>query len=306
MDHLLDGLISSAKQQKLNILNVVVRKDGKIIARHDFVPEKPQMLWSVSKAFTSMAVGIAEREGYLKLDDKVTDFFDRKRYLIPDDFNAITIHDLLCMGSGQDVCPVTKALNSGFVINDICDLFFNEPLAYRPGTHFVYSNANPYMLSRIILATTGHDLLDYLNERIFAPLGIEKPHWDKCPLGITKGFSGLMLCATDLSEFGQLILDKGKRNGSMLIPSSYIEKASHPQISTKDFNGDFATDDSHAGYGYYMWMDSYPGSFRMDGLNGQYVVMLPDKNAVVTYLSYQPENTLDILKLTWDTLVNKL
>ncbi|MFA7673264.1 MAG: serine hydrolase [Clostridia bacterium] len=306
MDHLLDKLIESAKQQKLNILNIAVRKDGKIIARHDFVPEKPQMLWSVSKTFTSMAVGIAESEGYLKLDDRVTDFFDSRRYAIPDDFKRISIHDLLCMGSGQGVCPVTKALDSGFVINDICDLFFNEPLVYEPGTHFVYSNANPYMLSRIILATTGYDLLDYLNERIFEPLGISRPHWDKCPLGITLGFSGLMLCATDLSKFGQLILDKGVFNGSELIPSSYIEKASHPQISTEDFRPVFATNDSQAGYGYYMWMNSYPGSFRMDGLNGQYVVILPDKNAVVTYLSYQPENTLDILKLTWDTLVNKL
>jgi CubicO group peptidase (beta-lactamase class C family) len=238
--------------------------------------------------------------------NKVTDFFDRKRYRIPDDFNAITIHDLLCMGSGQDVCPVTKALNSGSSINDICDLFFSEPLVYRPGTHFVYSNADPYILSRIILKTTGQDLLDYLNERIFAPLDIQKPHWDKCPLGITLGFSGLMLCATDLSKFGQLILDKGIFNGSALIPSSYIEKASHLKISTEDFHPFFATKDSQAGYGYYMWMNSYKGSFRMDGLNGQYVVMLPDKNAVVTYLSYQPEKTLDILKLTWDTLVDKL
>lgn len=199
-ENILNDLVLSVKKQNLQVLNVIVRQHGEIIARHDFHEEKPVLLWSVSKTFTSMAVGIAMNEGYFKIDDHLIDFFTN----------------------------------------------------------------------------------------------------------IPQGFSGLYLTATQLSRFGQLILDRGVWKGKQLIPSSYIEDAASIQIDTSDFNPYFATKDHHHGYGYQIWLNSYPNSYRMDGLYGQYVVILPDKDAVITYVSNEPENMTVVLELTWDTLIGKL
>jgi len=142
--------------------------------------------------------------------------------------------------------------------------------------------------------------------RLFEPLGIPEPRWDEDRFGVTHGFTNLYLNATDLSKVGQVLLDHGKWQGKQLLPAKYLEQASKKQISTENVNADWATDDSHAGYGYQMWMNAYPGSYRMDGYRGQYVVMLPDKNAVVTYLSDEDKDMLGVLSLTWKYLTDKL
>lgn len=306
-NNMLDDLIKCVKNKNLHVLNVIVRQDGDIIAKHDFEEEKPTLLYSVSKTFTSMAVGIAISEGYFKISDYVINFFPNvPQECISEYLKKMTIHDLLCMGTGHAECPVVKADWENGENWDITQLFFDEPIVFEPGTHFTYDNSATYMLSKIISITTGTNLDNYLNEKIFRHLDIPKPKWDTCPKGIPQGFSGLYLTAEQLSRFGQLILDKGVWKGKQLIPSSYINQAISVQIKTNDFNPYFATSDNRQGYGYQMWMNSYANSYRMDGLYGQYVVMLPDKNAVITYVSNEPKNMMGVLELTWDTLVDKL
>lgn len=306
-NELLCDLISSVKSQNLHVLNVVVRQNGNVIAKYDFEEERPVLLYSVSKTFTSMAVGIAISEGYFKINDPVVDFFPDIQLRVKNDYlNELTIHDLLCMGTGHGECPVMKADWSGGNEWDICELFFKEPIVFKPGTHFTYNNGATYMLSKIVSITTGINLDEYLDRKVFKYLEIPKPRWDTCPKGIPQGFSGLYLTAEELSRFGQLILNKGIWKGKQLIPSDYIAQATAVQIETNDFNPYFATADHHQGYGYQIWMNTYPNSYRMDGLYGQYVVMLPDKNAVITYVSNEPRNMTGVLELTWNTLINKL
>jgi len=305
-NYILDELIESVKTQNLHVLNVVVRRDGDIIAEHDFEEEKPTLLWSVSKTFTSMGIGIAESEGYFSLNDKIVDYFTDDIIQINDDFKKITIHDLLCMGTGHAICPMLKAMKENKPLDDISKLFFDEPIIFEPGIHFLYNNAATYMLSKLISITTGYSLKEYLMPRIFKPLGISEPQWDADVNGISLGCSGLYLTARELSKFGQLLLNNGVWNEKQLIPVDYIEQATKPQIDTSEFNEYFATADHKQGYGYQLWMNSYPNSYRMDGMYGQYVVMLPDKNAVVTYISNEPSNMTGVLELTWNTIVDKL
>lgn len=303
--NLLDDLIKSVKEQNLCVLNVVVRKDGEIIAVHNFEEEKTTHLWSVSKTFTSMGIGIAVSEGYFNLNDKFLDYFLDDAIHSNDNLKKMTIHDLLCMGTGHAKCPMEKAMAENSPLNDVSRLFFEEPVVYEPGTHFVYNNAATYMLSKLISITTGISLKEYLMPRIFRPLGILNPEWESDVNGITFGCAGLHLTATDLSKFGQLILDNGVWNGEQLIPRDYLAKATQSQINTSDFNAFFATTDHKQGYGYQIWLNSYPNSYRMDGLYGQYVVMLPDKNAVVTYVSNEQSNMTGVLELTWNTIIDK-
>lgn len=304
--YILEDLIDEVKMQNLHVLSVVVRRDGDVIAEHDFEEAKPTLLWSVSKTFTSMGVGIAEGEGYFRLNDKIADYFTEDITEVNDNLRKMTIHDLLCMGTGHAKCPVEEAMAANRPLDDISKLFFEEPVVFQPGKHFVYNNAATYMLSKLISITTKKSLKEYLMPRIFEPLGIAEPRWDSDPKGITFGLSGLYITARELSKFGQLLLNKGEWNGKQLIPSDYIERATKPQIDTSKFNKFFATADHKQGYGYQIWINTYPNSYRMDGLFGQYVVMLPDKNAVVTYVSDEPSNMTGVLELTWKTLVDKL
>ena len=165
----LGNLIQSANEQNLHILHIVVRQNGEITAEHNFAEETPVLLWSVSKTFTSMAIGIAAHEGYFNINDKIADYFQAAKR---EKFNKLTIRDLLCMGTGQTQCPVDKALDEGRNLDNVEELFFEEPIVYEPGRHYMYNNAATYMLSKLISITTGDCLLDYLRPRIFEPLGI--------------------------------------------------------------------------------------------------------------------------------------
>jgi CubicO group peptidase (beta-lactamase class C family) len=299
----LQKLLHAAGEQNLHILNIVVRQNGEIVAGHDFTEEKRINLWSVSKTFTSMGIGIAEDEGYFKLTDKLSLYFHTpaERW-----WDQLTIHDLLCMGTGQNKSSFTEALNEGKSLDNIEEMFFKEPIIHKPGTHFLYDNAVTYMLSRLISVCTGDCLNDFLCPRIYEPLGIEDVEWEKDINGVNFGCAGLYLSAHEVSKAGQLWLDEGKWGDTRLVPQEYIKKASMKQIDTSDFHEPFATADHKSGYGYQVWMNSYPGSYRMDGLYGQYVVIIPEKKAVITFISNEPRNMTAILELAWMYIIEQL
>lgn len=299
----LQAMIRSANEQDLHILNIVVRQAGEITCEHHFSEEQRVLLWSVSKTFTSMAVGIAEGEGVFKTTDCLSDHFRTPKNAL---WDRLTVHDLLCMGTGQTKCPVDEALEAKQPLDDIEKLFFYEPILYEPGTHFLYSNAATYMLSKLISIRTGHCMSDYLRPRLFEPLGIRDVYWEKDRNGIDFGCSGLHLSAHEVSKFGQLLLDNGEWEHTCLIPPGYIQRATSQQIDNSDFSKPFATADHWSGYGYQVWMNSHPGSYRMDGLYGQYVVVIPAKKAVITFISNEPRNMTGILELTWKYLVEQL
>ena len=160
-----------------------------------------------------MAIGIAESEGYFSIDDPLMDYFE-PRGQINDHLKILRIRDLLCMGTGHRNCPVTMAAERKNPLDDIETLFFEEPFVDSPGTHFKYDNSATYMLSKLVTKRTGLSLRDYLVPRIFSPLGIEKPRWESDPSGISIGCTGLYLTASDLSKFGQLLLNLGEWNGN--------------------------------------------------------------------------------------------
>jgi len=299
----LEPLIHAVAEQDLHVLNLVVRQNGNITAEHDFAEEKRVLLWSASKTFTSMAIGIAEGEGYLKIEDKLSKYFHTPSQAF---WDQITICDLLSMGTGQEKDPLSEALNSGKSLDNIEELFFEEPIIYQPGTHFLYSNAATYMLSKLISIQTKTSLNEYLRPHVYEPLGMENVQWEKDVTGINFGCSGLYLSAHELALFGQLLLNEGEWNNQRLIPQKYIQAATRQQISTVDFDKFFATADHKSGYGYQLWMNSCAGSYRLDGLYGQFAVIIPEKKAVITYISDEPKNMTGILELTWKYIIEQL
>ncbi len=279
-------------------------RHGKVVAEAWWkpeTPEKPHQMWSLSKSFTSTAVGLAVADGKLKLDEKVLSFFPDQVPAAPSDhLKAMTVKDLLTMTCGHD----TEAkLNASAAVPWV-QTFLAHPVPHAPGTHFRYNTPGTHMLSAIVTKVTGETVLDYLKPRLFDPLGITNPQWAASPQGNTLGGWGLSVRTEDIAKFGQLYLQKGQWNGKALIPASWVEQASAKQVPNDAGRKDKGTSDWAQGYGFQFWRCRH-GAYRGDGKDGQFCLILPDQDAVVA-ITAQTGDMQRQLNLVWDHLLPAL
>ena len=272
--------------------SIMIVKDGNVVYEKwmsEGKENEPHILNSVSKTFTSMAVGLAISEGWLSLDEKIVDIFPEHCPENPSEFlKEITVEHLLTMSCGHSTDPTYKS----WEVKDRSWIrfFMEHPVTHKPGTLFCYNSLGTYVLSAIVQKKTGEKIADYLYPRLFRPLGINNVNWSESYEGINTGGWGLYLKTEDLAKMGLMILQKGKFNGRQVIPSGWIEAASTAQVPCvpAGMNSDEAdklkkaakTSDWLQGYGYQMWRCRH-NAFRADGANGQYIIVIPDKNAVV-------------------------
>jgi CubicO group peptidase (beta-lactamase class C family) len=273
-------------------------RHGQVIAEGWWKPEasdRPHVLNSVSKSFNATAVGIAIDEGKLSLDDSVLKFFPA---IAPadasDNLKALKVRDLLTMSGGHDTEP--KSANGGPSVKQ----FLAHPFLYEPGKHFQYNSMGSYTLSAIVTKVTGQTTLEYLKPRLFEPLGIENPQWASSPEGNSLGGSGLKICTEDIAKFGQLYLRKGEWNGKQLISPRWIEQATSKQVPNEQESHAKIGIDWRQGYGFQFWRCTH-GAFRGDGAAGQFVVVIPDKDAVVA-ITADTGNMQGELDAIWDKL----
>jgi CubicO group peptidase (beta-lactamase class C family) len=173
--------------------------------------------------------------------------------------------------------------------------FLALPVAHKPGTHFLYNTPATYMLSAILQKATGTDLMDYLRPRLFEPLGIRNPSWEKSRDGITLGGYGLKVTTEDIARFGQLYLRKGQWRGKPLVPAAWVAVATARQTS----NGSSPTSDWEQGYGYQFWRCRH-GAYRGDGAFGQFCIVMPEQDTVVAITS-GTRDLQGVLDLVWNT-----
>ncbi|HEY4269825.1 MAG TPA: serine hydrolase [Galbitalea sp.] len=270
----------NALEQLDSIHSYMVLKGGAVIGERWWAPagpEVPHVMWSVSKSFTSTAVGILIDAGSLTLDTKIVDLFADVVPAEPGEWlSQLSVRHLLTMTTGHDDESLPTADREGDV--DWVGHILDQPLVYEPGTHFQYNSGASYLLSAIVQRLTGATLLDFLQPRLFAPIGIEAPTWELSPQGISVGGWGLSLRTEDLAKFGQLYLQRGVWNGAQVIPEEWTYAATSWQVP----NGDpTEPDDWTQGYGYQFWVCRH-GAFRGDGKDGQLIVVLPEQDAVVS------------------------
>lgn len=254
-------------------------------------PEKPHVMWSLSKSFTSTAVGLAVAEGKLSVDDPVLPFFPEYAPAeASDKLQMMRVRDLLTMTTGHETEPKLST-------DSWEQSFLAHPVPHKPGTHFLYNSAGSHMLSAIVQKVTGQTMLDFLRPRLFEPLGIENPQWDASPQGVTIGGWGLHIRTEDIARFGQLLLQKGRWNGQQLVPAGWVEQATSKQVS----NGSDPAKDWDQGYGFQFWRCRH-GAYRGDGKDGQFCVVLPELDAVVA-MTAQTADLQAQLNLVWDKLL---
>lgn len=257
------------------IHGVMILRHGSVIAEASFVPyrnDTPHITHSLSKSITALAVGLAIDEGYLSLDDRIIDIFSKEYN--PLNLNILrmkdlTIEHLLTMSSGIQFNEM-----GAVTMDDWIKGYLDAALAFEPGSRFQYNSMNTFMLSAAIEKRCGRPVSVYLKDRLFDPLGISLPYWEKSPAEIEKGGWGLSLYIEDMAKIGQLLLQKGSWKDRQLIPAEWIELATSQHIETPEQMNRF-------GYGYHFWICPGADAFCCNGMLGQNIVVLPSSDMVI-------------------------
>jgi CubicO group peptidase (beta-lactamase class C family) len=203
------ALLSAAERSLDSLHSLILLRGGHTVAAGwwaPYAPDRPHELFSLSKSFTSTAVGLAVAEGRLTVDDPVLSFFPDEAPAAPGEhLAAMRVRHLLTMTAGHAEDPPVRGQGDDNWVR----VFFHHPLPYAPGTRFVYSSTASYVLSAIVQRLTGQPIVEYLQPRLFDPLGIAPPSWITCPRGINAGGWGLSLKSGDIARFGQTLLQRG-------------------------------------------------------------------------------------------------
>lgn len=286
----------------IGVHSIMVLHHGRVVAEKwwgDASADTPHIMNSVSKSFTATAVGFGIAEGLIKLDDKVVSFFPDK---VPAEhspnLDAMTVRNLLTMSTGQVNEPQRRDQN------DWIAAFMAAPVEETPGTNFRYNSMATFMLSAIMQKVSGQKLTDYLQTRLFGPLNIEGYRWDESPEGINCGGWGLYIKTEDMAKFGQLFLQNGVWNGEQVLPEGWAAEASSWKIASGPAGNESLEDDKNnwtQGYCYQMWRCRY-NAYRADGANGQFIVVIPDQDAVVVLTAHERDMGAE-LDLVWEHIL---
>ena len=299
----IQALIDEAEAKAYGLHSIMILRHGKVVAEGWWAPyaaNEPHMLFSLSKSFTSTAIGMLQAEGRVNIHDKLHSYFPDE---VPADATEnqknLRLRDLLMMSTGQHKEDV-DAINIMAPDKSGTKQFLAAPVKQKPGTLFYYNTPATFMLSATLQKITGETLRDYLVPRLFEPLGIPTPEWDSTPQGYSFGGSGLHLRTEDIAKFGQLLLQRGEWKGKRLVPAEWIDQATARQVS----NGSNPESDWDQGYGFQFWR-CIPGFYRADGAFGQYVIVIPEHDTVIA-INSGTRDMGGIMKMLWAKFLPEL
>lgn len=286
----------------LELHSLMIMRDHQVVTEGWWSPYRQNdvhLLYSLSKSFTSTAVGFAVVEGLVGIDDPILSIFPDEAPENPSpNLKAMKVRHLLSMATGHEVDDMSKDMTCredgdwvrGFLARDV---------PHVPGTHFLYNNGSSYTLSAIVKKVTGMSALDYLRPRLLDPIGIEEAIWPTCPKGASIGASELRITTESILRFGEFYLNKGVWDGKRLISEAWIDLATSFQVS----NGDGGESDWAQGYGFQFWRCRH-NCYRGDGAFGQFCIVSPDKRMVVAITSSVGDMQA-VMNLVWEHLVLK-
>lgn len=276
------GLIRFAKRLEYNNIpmhSIIVMRHGKICMESYYAPYTKDTLhrmFSVTKSFVSLAIGLLADEGRISLDDHIVDYFPEK---LPENgahpyMQMLTIRQMLTMRTCHDM----NAYKIGGS-PDWLGSFFTVTPDHVPGTNFSYDTASTHTLGALVEKLTGMELLDYLRTKFLDELGFSKEAFIlKSPDGkVSMGGSGMCATPQDILKVMYVVSQDGKLNGKQLLPAVYLKEAVSKQ---SDPYGKSGTWEEMQGYGYQFWMTTHNG-YAFYGMGGQLAVYYPDKDVIL-------------------------
>lgn len=252
-------------------------------------------MYSLSKSFTSTAIGLLVKEGKLDINAPLISFFPGELpSSVSENLKKVRIKHVLTMNTGhaEDTMPKMRDAKDSTWIKAYLEL----PVKFEPGSHFLYNTGNTYMLGAIIYQITGKNLETYLGPRLFQPLEIKGYDWEKSPQGLNTGGYGLRIKTEDIAKLGQLYLQKGKWKGKQILTEEWVNEATSSQTRSQENNGDWSV-----GYGYQFWRCT-PGFYRGDGAFGQFCIVMPEHDVVLAVTS-ESWNMQQSMNTVWEKLL---
>ena len=297
------------KSPENSIDAIAIYRNGYLVADYYFNPlyprDTPHIIHSVTKSVMSALVGIAIEEGHIEsVDVPFVEFFPEKQDAIADEaMREITIKDLLSMETGiRSRDAALYRWEGHFAMQKTDDWvahIMSLPVDAEPGDRFDYSNMSSFLLSAIIEESTGMDTLEYAQEKLFRPLGIENVQWEWSPQGYAIGYARMWMKPEDMAKFGLLYLQQGQWDGEQVVPADWVKESVTPHAFPKNYvqlldnNGEVDKDATATnwqkanfvhpfsdGYGYQWWLNK-DGSYSAIGVGGQYIMVVPEENLVV-------------------------
>ncbi|MBQ1377516.1 MAG: serine hydrolase [Lachnospiraceae bacterium] len=279
---------------------------GLMIMRHDkivaegwwdpFAPGLHHMCNSLTKTYMGTAIGVAYTEGLLDLDDKLYDIFPEYKPENPTEFQEnLTIRNTLRFATGMDHFP---SMEGNWVKN-----FINLDLTCMPGTRFFYNSVASTFLGKVIEKLTGMTVYAYLEEKVFPYIGIDAENLDHgiAPEGYDMWAWRTVSTTEDNLRLMKLYKDGGVASGKRILSEEYVKLATSFQTDNSTEANPAA--DNHVGYGFQMWMCRYPGAYRADGAGGQFSIVIPDKDMIVSINENAFGGAQKTLDAVWDVLM---
>lgn len=276
---------------------LIIQRHGNRIVEGYWAPRAPdqrRLVYSLSKTFTGTALALQLGEGRLSLDDLVSDHLPELFDGADPATRRMKVRHIASMATGHDRETLLEAM--AIDRDDPVRGFLQIPPDAEPGTLFAYNQPPVLALATILQRLAGERLATYLRPRVLDALGITELSWTQLRPGLDMGFSGVHTNVDAVARLGQLYLDDGVWNGKRILPEGWVADASSPQIA----NPQREEPDWQLGYGFQLWMARH--GYRGDGAYGQYMVVLPEQDAVVALFSCA-ENMQAILDLMWDHLL---
>lgn len=259
-----DALIAYIEQERLAVHGLEVWNAGSLVKSWGNTTDRFP-LYSITKSLVSLAFGIAEAEGVIKLTDRILDV-PLERLL------TMSIPGLPFRPEGDNWLSFCAGLG--------------YPLEKRG---FCYSNINAYLVAVALENALGRPLYDYLTEKLFAPLGIEKPPYQTSPEGHFNGASGMQMSVGELSRIGRMLMNGGYTDGKQIVPEAYVSRATGVQQMNRE-----------GGYGYFFW--KFLDGFSLNGKWGQKCYCLPESGVMISFLSDFPDGTGELKMKVADVL----
>ncbi|MGG5257651.1 serine hydrolase domain-containing protein [Phycicoccus avicenniae] len=293
------SLVQRWEERGLEPHGLTVLRHGHVVAAgtwRPWTPDGPRLVYSVSKTFTSCAVGFAVAEGLLRLEDRLVDLFPEAAASAGPRAAALTLHDVLAMRTGHHVDTLGDWRTRPA---DFPTRFLGLEPEEEPGW-FVYHNGATLMAALAVQQRSGQRLLDYLRPRLLDPLGVQDAAWQNHD-GFDLGYSGLHVTTDTLARLGQLLLRDGRWDGRQVLPEGWAATMTTVHTDTSPHP---ETVDWQQGYGYQVWRCRHD-AWRADGAYGQFSVLVPGSDLVVALTSCT-ERTQETLDAIWEELLPAL
>lgn len=266
------------------IRSLLIFKDGYLVAESYMKDNSdrttPRAVWSCTKQFIGILIGIAVDEGKISLIDTIADHLPQQASRYPDK-SGITIENLLMMKSGikyeNDGNDSDDAKFAREEFSSSLNFIFGLKMHAAPGEKYKYKNSDPHILSAILQEIYKKPMRDWAQEVLFAPIGITRLSWLNYKDGITMGGYGIKTTPRELGKIGELMLNDGMWNGKQIVSSTWIDEMTTAKIPPSEMGGY----GSGIAFGYQWWKDEQRNLNIMWGYGGQLVFINKDKNLIV-------------------------